>query len=30
MSRSLFSREAWERNAAIYETLRTMPFNAGP
>jgi thiaminase (transcriptional activator TenA) len=28
MSRSLFSREAWERNAAIYETLRTMPFNA--
>src|SRR6266545_5188349 len=28
MSRSLFSREAWERNAAIYEAIRTMPFNA--
>src|SRR6266498_1241842 len=28
MSRDLFSREAWERNAAIYETIRTMPFNA--
>jgi thiaminase/transcriptional activator TenA len=24
----LFSREAWERNAAIYETIRAMPFNA--
>jgi thiaminase/transcriptional activator TenA len=23
-----FSREAWERNAHIYETIRTMPFNA--
>jgi thiaminase (transcriptional activator TenA) len=28
MSRSLFSPEAWERNAAIYDTIRTMPFNA--
>jgi thiaminase/transcriptional activator TenA len=28
MSRSLFSREAWGRNAAIYEAIRTMPFNA--
>src|SRR5919204_2211086 len=25
---SLFSREAWERNAAIYEAIRAMPFNA--
>jgi thiaminase (transcriptional activator TenA) len=25
---SLFSPEAWERNAAIYDTIRTMPFNA--
>ncbi|GJE58084.1 TenA family protein [Methylobacterium trifolii] len=23
-----FSREAWARNAAAYETIRTMPFNA--
>ncbi len=23
-----FSREAWDRNLAIYETIRTMPFNA--
>lgn len=23
-----FSREAWQRNVAIYETIRTMPFNA--
>src|SRR5918998_3563595 len=23
-----FSREAWDRNAALYETIRTMPFNA--
>ena len=22
-----FSDEAWERNAALYETIRTMPFN---
>jgi thiaminase/transcriptional activator TenA len=29
MSRtSLFSREAWDRNIASYETIRTMPFNA--
>jgi thiaminase/transcriptional activator TenA len=29
MSRTpLFSREAWERNAPIYEMIRTMPFNA--
>jgi thiaminase/transcriptional activator TenA len=28
MSRtSLFSREAWDRNIAIYESIRTMPFN---
>ena len=25
---NLFSREAWDRNANIYETIRTMPFNA--
>jgi|SRR5262245_48103260 len=24
----LFSREAWDRNVGIYETIRTMPFNA--
>jgi thiaminase/transcriptional activator TenA len=24
----LFSHEAWERNAAVYETIRIMPFNA--
>src|SRR5918993_6017057 len=23
-----FSREAWDRNAALYETIRAMPFNA--
>jgi thiaminase (transcriptional activator TenA) len=23
-----FSREAWDRNAALYEIVRTMPFNA--
>ena len=23
-----FSREAWDRNAALYETIRTIPFNA--
>src|SRR5215468_1723088 len=23
-----FSREAWDRNAATYEVIRTMPFNA--
>lgn len=23
-----FSREAWERNAPVYEVIRTMPFNA--
>ena len=23
-----FSQEAWTRNAALYETIRTMPFNA--
>src|SRR5918997_2748433 len=23
-----FSREAWDRNAALYEIIRTMPFNA--
>jgi thiaminase/transcriptional activator TenA len=23
-----FSREAWDRNGALYETIRTMPFNA--
>ncbi|MGH6770973.1 MAG: thiaminase II [Xanthobacteraceae bacterium] len=22
-----FSREAWDRNASVYETIRTMPFN---
>jgi thiaminase/transcriptional activator TenA len=25
---SPFSREAWDRNAAVYERIRTMPFNA--
>lgn len=25
---TLFSREAWARNASIYETIRAMPFNA--
>src|SRR6266567_6572619 len=25
---SVFSREAWEQGASIYETIRTMPFNA--
>lgn len=25
---ALFSRLAWERNAALYETIRSMPFNA--
>src|SRR5215831_17312841 len=28
MGGTRFSREAWDRNAAIYETIRTMPFNA--
>src|SRR2546428_7607260 len=29
MSRTkLFSRQAWDKNAAIYEAIRTMPFNA--
>ena len=27
-SRDAFSREAWARNAATYEIIRTMPFNA--
>jgi thiaminase (transcriptional activator TenA) len=27
-SRQPFSREAWDRNAATYEVIRTMPFNA--
>jgi thiaminase (transcriptional activator TenA) len=27
-SRQPFSREAWDRNAATYEIIRTMPFNA--
>jgi thiaminase/transcriptional activator TenA len=27
-SRDAFSRTAWDRNAATYETIRTMPFNA--
>ena len=26
--RKLFSREAWTRNAVLYETIRTLPFNA--
>ena len=26
--RDLFSREAWAANAALYETIRAMPFNA--
>src|SRR3954467_8917128 len=26
--RATFSDSAWERNAAIYEIIRTMPFNA--
>jgi thiaminase/transcriptional activator TenA len=25
---NLFSREAWNRNAVLYETIRTLPFNA--
>src|SRR6266567_8495336 len=25
---SVFSREAWEQGASIYETIRQMPFNA--
>ena len=25
---SSFSRQAWDRNAPSYETIRTMPFNA--
>ena len=29
MSRTkLFSRQAWDKNASIYEVIRTMPFNA--
>jgi hypothetical protein len=24
----LFSRQAWDKNASIYEVIRTMPFNA--
>src|SRR5260370_4791831 len=29
MSRTrLFSRQAWDKNASIYEAIRTMPFNA--
>jgi thiaminase (transcriptional activator TenA) len=28
MSAASFSRDAWERNAPLYETIRTMPFNA--
>jgi len=28
MGGTRFSREAWDRNVAIYETIRTMPFNA--
>jgi thiaminase/transcriptional activator TenA len=27
ISTSVFSREAWQQNAHIYETIRTMPFN---
>jgi len=27
-SMPLFSREAWERNAGLYEVIRTMPFNS--
>ena len=27
-STTSFSRQAWDRNAAIYEIIRTMPFNA--
>ena len=27
-STTSFSREAWDRNAGIYEVIRTMPFNA--
>ena len=23
-----FSQEAWDRNSPLYETIRTMPFNA--
>ena len=25
-----FSRQAWSRNAGLYEAIRTMPFNAEP
>jgi len=25
---TIFSREAWEQGASVYETIRTMPFNA--
>ena len=28
MGGSVFSQGAWARNAALYETIRTMPFNA--
>src|SRR2546427_1845290 len=29
MSRTrLFSRQAWDKNASVYEAIRTMPFNA--
>ena len=29
MSRTrLYSRQAWDKNASIYEAIRTMPFNA--
>src|SRR6201991_1748010 len=28
MTTDTFSRAAWERNARIYEIIRTMPFNA--
>src|SRR5262249_57329018 len=29
MSRTrLFSRQAWDKNASVYESIRTMPFNA--
>jgi len=27
-STKLFSRQAWDKNASIYEVIRTMPFNA--
>jgi hypothetical protein len=26
-STKLFSRQAWNKNASIYEVIRTMPFN---